>query len=214
MARITFDREKVKRQAVRTVAKALRWTAADIHRRVKGSIKKRSRPKKKSAWKSATLPDWPTSPTGSPPFSHSGWLKNSIRYDAEGDRATSLTYFIGVDGKSEGGISSVLEKGGSTVQRKSVRHFTGRSLPGTRKSRKKRNRPETRVHPTVNGRTYHWFYSKEDWDAARQSAGFLAWTGYETKDIPIRVSAHPFLTPAAETEMAKFDEKLARATKK
>ena len=179
---------------------------------------------------------WATSKPGEPPRSHRGTLKGAIRYARDGDRFVVGPEALG----GSGGASTLrtLEKGGrgrfvETVYRgayfdRAKRRPSTPKRPsrpcakhGTyRVDRPKTARPYDLYGP--NGQykrvtTYRYFYSREEWEAARNAPRFQSWANGQKSVSTLRpqVAPRPYMAPAlaANATPEKIRKRIQRAAK-
>lgn len=172
---------------------ALRFAAYDVRQIARRSIKSGGKNRKSKRWR--------TSKPGEIPFYHSGKIKNAIDVEKVEDR-----YVVGPR-SIPGGVKGAraLEHGGTTT----YRHYE--EIPRPRKRKRKtvtagRTRPKlaypTRQQEASGDIYYKYFYSREAWENARQSAGFLALATRRKliTEEQIPLAARPTMRPA----LAKF----------
>lgn len=165
-----------------------------------------------------------TSAPGSPPMYDKGYLRESISYSGKDGE-----YVVGPkknQGRSSG--ATILEKGGTITRTETVSIYdsemgrvvktrkTGRSKSkSAKKSPVRLSRPKTKR----NGKTYkyRYFYSYEAWDRARKSKSgeFVRWCNSFVKrqTKTYNVSERPYMEPAFEKEITKFNDRFRRACK-
>lgn len=198
----------------RKMLKALEWTAVDIMRSARASIK--------SGGKSRTSKNWQTSKPGEPPRSHAGTLKQAIRYEKTDDG-----FVIGAPKLGSSVALKALEHGGTSDVRST--YYSDEYLARAKKS-KRDAKKSVRVHPKtarpytiysknnprgVRVTEYLYFYSTDAWNRARNAASFQEWgrTQRQTETTSIRLAARPYMAPALarETDQAKMNARLVRA---
>lgn len=99
MKKLFFDSPKVVRAMDRTTRKVLRRFGAFVRRTALGSIRKRKK----------------TSKPGKLPSSHTGLLRNFIRFDYDSRQRSAVIGPIRLTKKGRGEAPRILEYGGSTV---------------------------------------------------------------------------------------------------
>ena len=233
-----LDVETLEGFAALVAAKASSAAAADVRREARRSIKRGGEPRGKKA---PPKSEWTrlgfTSRPGDPPLSHKGTLKNAIRY------ARRRPDEVVVGPEKDDGIGDAprtLERGGrgrvvsvkysasylARATRKKKRSRTADFSPPCRKHGTARvTRPKAERPYTVYGedgrfatiRDYRYFYSREEWEAARDSPGFLSWAKTARRRVEARVpvAPRPYMAPAlAKTSSPEVAEpRLARIVK-
>lgn len=201
----------------RAAVKAAEWTAIDVRNVAKRLIK--------SGGRNERSPNWRTSRPGEPPLSHTGTLKNSIRY--EKDPNDKSAYNVGAPALGSNRIAKVLEEGGQgkkttrTLTPAYFRRRFGRRKKGVNVSRPAASRPY-RVYSSSRPtgkivRDYLYFKSRQAWERARSSAHFQAWVRSvsTSSSVTLPVESRPYIEPAykAQTTPEKMRRRIERALK-
>lgn len=216
--------------ALQVAERAVLYTAEDVRRAAMRSIK--------SGGKNKRAKNWSVSKPGEPPKSHRGTLKNAIRYEKTGE----ASYLIGPERVGASKTLRTLEYGGEGEFRET--DFTANYVKKAGKKRRRKSFSSAsrrcRVHGTVRAsrpqatrpyylysselgrgrwvREYRYFYSKEEWEAARNSVSFQSWAERQrrTTRTSVRVDARPFMRPALESQTtpAKSESRLLRAARR
>ncbi|MBQ1277045.1 MAG: hypothetical protein IIY07_00205 [Thermoguttaceae bacterium] len=204
-----------------------RETAQGTARDAKKSIKPGGKNRRSKSWK--------TSKPGEPPRSHRGTLKGAIRYARDGDRFVVGPEAVG--GRSASTLRT-LEKGGrgrfvETVYRGAYFDRAKRrpstpkrpSRPCAKHGAYRVDRPKTARPYDLYGpngqykrvTTYRYFYSREEWEAARNSPRFQSWASGQATVSTLRpqVAPRPFMAPAlaANATSEKIRKRIQRAAK-
>ncbi len=203
----------------RKILKALEWTAIDVMRSARASIK--------SGGKTQSSKNWQTSKPGEPPRSHAGTLKQAIRYERDG-----AGYVVGAPKLGSSAALKALEHGGTSSIR--ATYYSEEYVANVRKkkrvaSKAKRNgdvrvRPKTARPYTLYTKNnprgvrvteYQYFWSRDTWERARNTTAFQTWARgvRPTETTSIRIAARPYMTPALakEIETTKMNARLVRA---
>lgn len=205
---------RIEQRATRAVENAVKWTAFDVQRAAKASIK--------SGGKNRGAKNWQTSKPGETPRSHVGTLKQAIRVAKE----SATSYVVGSEKRGNGSALRALEHGGESKTRATF--YADAYVARMKRARRKKN--ETRVHPKaarpytlytrdnprgVRVTEYRYFYSRDAWERARNTAAFQDWarTVRQTTVASIRIAARPFMAPALmkEATTAKMNARISRA---
>lgn len=210
--------DEVARQLARKEVAAARYTAWDIQRAAKRSIK--------SGGKNPDSKSYRVSKPGEPPRSHKGTLRNAIHVAKKDER----TFIIGPEQRGHGSTLHTLEAGGTSTFRETF--YDDKYVANIRKTRRRTAKDSdstVRVHPkakrpyTIRARhgrgltvnDYVRFYSSEAWDRARNSYAFQSWAQNVRHDetTTVNVAARPYMAPAmrSETTQDKIAGRLARA---
>ena len=206
--------QRIEQRATRAVENVVKWTAFDVQRAAKASIK--------SGGKNRGAKNWQTSKPGEPPRSHVGTLKQAIRVERE----SATSYVVGPEKRGNGTALRALEHGGESSIRSTV--YGDAYVARMKRSRRKKN--ETRVHPKaarpytlytrdnprgVRVSEYRYFYSRDAWERARNTAAFQLWAQSvrQTTVSSIRIAARPFMAPALmkEANSSKMNARISRA---
>lgn len=208
---------------------AVKFTAIDVRRQAQRSIK--------SGGKNPRVKNWSVSKPGEPPKSHIGTLKKAIMYEAVNDS----TYLIGPERVGASTTLKTLEYGG-TGQFREVSYSANYVKKKRKRTRAKSYESASlrcRVHGTLRTtrpratrpyyvysrdlgrgvivRDYRYFYSREEWEAARNSPLFQAWAKTVRSSVTTRVhvDARPYMRPAlaSQTTPEKNEARLRRAVK-
>lgn len=217
VANLESNIKNVARRADRAVQNVVRWTAWDVQRAAKTSIK--------SGGKNRGSKTWQTSKPGEPPRSHVGTLKQAIRVEKE----SATTYVVGPEKRGAGSALKALEHGGPSANRATYysEEYLARAKKSKRAAKKsERVRPKTARPYTIYSKNnprgvrvteYQYFYSREAWERARQSQDFQSWARgvRQTLTTSIRIAARPYMAPALvrETSATKTSSRIARAFK-
>lgn len=218
--RVVKKIETIERNATRAVENVVKWTAFDVQRAAKASIK--------SGGKSRNAKNWQTSKPGEPPRSHVGTLKQAIRVAKE----SATSYVVGSEKRGNGTALKALEHGGESSIRSTVYDDAYVANVGKKKraAAKAKRAGTLRVHPKaarpyylytknnprgVRVTEYQYFYSRDAWERARNTAAFQDWgrTVRQTTVASIRLAARPFMAPALmkEATTAKMNARFSRA---
>ena len=211
----------VERKAERAIQNVVRWTAFDVQRAAKTSIK--------SGGKTRGLKNWQTSRPGEPPRSHVGTLKQAIRVAQE----SGAQYVVGAEKLGNGSALKSLEHGGASSIRSTfyadgyVARMKKRPKAPAKNARAVRVRPKAarpyylyaRDNPRgVRVTEYRYFWSREAWDRARKTVSFQEWGRgvRQTTTTSIRLAARPYMAPALakESTSAKINARFSRALSK
>lgn len=197
-------------RAMKAAARVVQWTAQDVRKTAKSSIK--------SGGKNRNSKTFRTSKPGEPPLSHTGRLKNAVRYR----KLNGYAYAVGPDSATE--VPGVLEHGGSGSSTATfyTEPYVRRMGRGRRAShgkvRPRAARPYTvvsRSGASMKVSEYKRFYSREAWDRARTSPGFAAWANAQREKLSwsYGISPRPYMKPALvkETAPAKIKARFDRA---
>jgi hypothetical protein len=197
--RFKWDSKAVISAVGRVKAEAFRYTGLDIMRTAKRSMKK---PKKNGQKHSSP---------GSPPFVHTGALRNSINFAWDSHAKSVVAGPVPFKGRSAG--ARALEFGG-TVKTKIVTQTTvdRRQERGTERgyfagspSRISRDKKKRGLPPIPSGQEKHireYYEGGEKYEKAVKV----------TKTVKIK--ARPAMNPAMKKELQKLPERLKRAAKK
>lgn len=221
VANLERNLKNIDRRADRAIQNVVRWTAWDVQRAAKTSIK--------SGGKNRGAKSWQTSKPGEPPRSHVGTLKQAIRVEKE----SATTYVVGPEKRGNGSALKALEHGGPSAIR--ATYYSEEYVARVKKAKRaaaKAKREDLRVRPKtarpytlymknnprgVRVTEYQYFYSREAWERARQSQDFQLWTSgvRQTLTTSIRIAARPYMAPALvrETSATKTTSRIARAFK-
>lgn len=209
---------RIERNATRAVENAVKWTAFDVQRAAKASIK--------SGGKNRGAKNWQTSKPGEAPRSHVGTLKQAIRVAKE----SATSYVVGSEKRGNGSALRALEHGGESKTRATfyddayVARIRRKKRPVSRQATSGRVHPKaarpytlyTRDNPRgVRVTEYRYFYSRDAWERARNTAAFQDWarTVRQTTVASIRIAARPFMAPALikEANSSKMNARISRA---
>lgn len=205
----------------------LRYTAADVRQSAQRSIK--------SGGKSPKSKNYSFSKPGEPPKYHRSTLKQGIQYEKSDDG-----YLIGPERVGASSTLRTLEYGGKGSFSETV--YTDEYANNRRAAKRKQKTIYSRsyrcaVHGTVRAtrpkatrpyyvyskayprgrlvRDYLYFYSTEEWDAARNSPRFQDWAKRQrtTSRVEVDVAPRPFMRPALarETTSTKNSARMTRA---
>lgn len=205
---------RIEQRTTRAVENVVKWTAFDVQRAAKASIK--------SGGKNRGAKNWQTSKPGETPRSHVGTLKQAIHVAKE----SATSYVVGSEKRGNGSALRALEHGGESKTRATL--YADAYVARMKRSRRKKN--ETRVHPKaarpytlytrdnprgVRVTEYRYFYSRDAWERARNTAAFQDWarTVRQTTVASIRIAARPFMAPALikEATTSKMNARISRA---
>lgn len=228
---------RIEQRTTRAVENVVKWTAFDVQRAAKASIK--------SGGKNRGAKNWQTSKPGEAPRSHVGTLKQAIRVAKE----SATSYVVGSEKRGNGSALRALEHGGESKTRATfyadayVARIRRKKRPVSRQatsgSGNRTNRAAARtvsgdvagrVHPKaarsytlytrdnprgVRVTEYRYFYSRDAWERARNTAAFQDWgrTVRQTTVASIRIAARPFMAPALikEANSSKMNARISRA---
>lgn len=203
----------------RKILKALEWTAIDVMRSARASIK--------SGGKTRTSKNWQTSKPGEPPRSHVGTLKQAIRYERDGEG-----YVVGAPKLGSSSALKALEHGGSSSIKATYysEEYVANVKKKKRASAKAKRNGDVRVRPKtarpyiyytknnprgVRVTEYQYFWSRDAWERARNATAFQTWARgvRQTETTSIRLAARPYMAPALAKEIVstKTNARLARA---
>ena len=217
-------------RAVAVAREAARFTAFDVQRTAQRSIK--------SGGKNQRSKSWQTSKPGEPPRSHIGTLKKAIKYESTDN---GLTYLIGPELRGSSTTLKTLEYGGSGAiketdysasyvakkrQRKRPKNFDNKEIRCRVHGTVRASRPPA-AHPYyirsaelgrgVWVREYRYFYSREEWESARNSVSFQTWARqhFRRTTTSVHVAPRPFMRPAlaVQTTETKNARRLTRAAR-
>ncbi len=165
----------------------------------------------KSGGKSPRLKSFKRSLPGNPPFYHTGGIKKAIAYEE-----TANGYIVGPEARGTSKALKTLEKGGTSVIKKTVysKSYEDSLRRRARPERGGRTRPATQrkyYYTLSTGKTksvtnYRYFYSKESWKRASSASKFLAWakTAQWVEKTEVKVAARPYMAPALKVETAPY----------
>lgn len=230
--RINFDEQKILKYGAAVAAEVARLTAYDVKESSGRSMKSGGKETKKAP-KSEWTRLGKTSKPGEPPKYHTGGIKKAISVAQDGERG----YVVGPK-KIAGGAGALktLEHGGrgrvktaiyspsylSRVKRRPRKAGqTEVSPPCERHGTVRVDRPNAARVYYVGGEKierYRYFYSRDEWKAARNSPGFLNWANaakrIETTSPPL--APRPYMAPALrrETSAEKNERRIKNAVAK
>lgn len=207
-------------KAEKTAATVAKWTAFDVQKTAKKSIK--------PGGKSKSSKNFTTSKPGEAPRSHRGTLKQAI----EVEQLSLFSFLVGPEQTGNSHALRALEHGGAstTTTTTTAEAYVARAKKSKRRNSKSKKTGAPRVHPAaarpyrlysknnprgVEVRDYLYFYSFAAWDKARNKASFQRWARDQktTSTTSITIAARPFMAPAldAETTASKKSARLSRA---
>ncbi len=194
---LTWDTKAVIKAAGRVKGAALRWTAQDIQKAAKRSMKT-----KKNFRDNA--------PPGNSPHVHEGGLKNSIRFAWDDRRQSVVVGPVKYKGRSEG--ARALEHGGRIrittkvlVETKTVKQHRCRisyykngfeNKDGTGRRYRPLSERSAKEQTAIND-----YYRNQKQD-------------YKTVTKTVNMPASPYMAPALKKELRKMRDRLKRAAKK
>lgn len=210
-------------KAEKTAATVAKWTAFDVQKAAKKSIK--------PGGKSKSSKNYTTSKPGEAPRSHRGTLKQAI----EVEQLSLFSFIVGPEQTGNSHALRALEHGGesTTTTTTTAEAYVARVKKSKRRASRAKKKPAApRIHPTaarsytlysrnnprgVEVKDYLYFYSREAWERSRDKANFQRWANEQktTTVSSIIIAARPFMEPAlvAETTAAKKEARIRRAIK-
>lgn len=193
----------VKDLADKIAKRVVEYTARDVKSAAARSMK--------SGGKSPRSKTFKRSLPGNPPFYHTGGIKKAIAYEE-----TANGYVVGPEARGTSKALKTLEKGGTSVLKKTVysKSYENSLRRRARPAKNGKTRPSTArkyyfylsTGKTKTVTNYRYFYSKESWKRAAASSKFLAWakTAQRTEKTEVKVAARPYMAPALKAETAPY----------
>ncbi len=213
----------VVRKVAQKEATVARYTAWDIQKAAKRSIK--------SGGKKPSAKNYKVSKPGEAPKSHVGTLKQAIRVA----KVDEQSFIVGPEQRGGGKALSALEYGGTSTIKETYHDekYVANVQKAKRRAARAKKNDAVKVHPkakrpyTLRTRDnprgitvsdYVRFYSTESWEHARKSAAFQNWAKSVRTDEQetVVIAPRPYMFPAlrAETTEEKIAGRFVRAFKR
>ncbi len=193
----TWDNKAVLKAAGRVKGAALRWTAQDIQRAAKRSMKT------KKNFRNNAMP-------GTAPHAHEGGLKHSVRFAWDENRQSAVVGPVKYKGRSAG--AKALEFGG-TIQIET-------RITETKTVRDRRERISYHKNGFANkdgtGRRYRPMSER----SAKEQAAIKNYYDHQPRQVvktvtkTVNMPARPYMTPAMKKELRKMKDRIKRAAQK